>query len=112
MNLTKILSDLAAEEDVNFSFNGKPLNYEQAFADVGLLPAMVKRADSNAMLCLGHGLGMVFSESDASMLGSRVQFDDVTPDVLRIMFVCDVIMDMIVMAPDRKNIALDELIYG
>lgn len=112
MNLTEIFSGLADEEGVNFSFNDKPLNYEQVFADVGLLPAMAKRADNNSILCLGHGLGIILSDSDKSILGNRVQFDDTTPDVLRIIFIYDVIMDIIMAAPDKKNVALDELIYG
>lgn len=112
MNLTKILSDLAEKEGVNFSFNGKSLNHEQVFADVGLLPAIAKRADSNCILCLGCGLGIIISDNDKSVLGNRVQFDDTTPDVLRIMFIYDTVMSIIIAASDKKNIVLDELIYG
>lgn len=84
---------------------------EEVFADSGLLPAISKRADQLCSLCLGYGLGVVFSDDDKAVLGTKVQFDDVTPNILRLACICDVLMELKKHSPTQNVISLDELAY-
>jgi intracellular multiplication protein IcmS len=77
----------------------------------GLLPALAKRADQLCSLCLGYGLGIMFDDSDKSMLGNEVKFDDATPIVLRLMCLTDVLHELIKASSNQALVALDELMY-
>lgn len=111
MNIAKVLSDLMKNDNIDFSFRGEIIDHGKVFADVGLLPALVKRADENASLCLGYDLGAIYDENDNAMLGHRVQFDETTPEILRLMFIYDVIINIVAAAENKKNVILDELAY-
>lgn len=107
----KKLTSITKAMNVKFTLYGKPITYEEVFADTGLLPAMARRADQLCSLCLGYGIGATFSEVEKSLLGSKVQFDEVTPDILRLICLCDVISELARMAPSKDQVALDELMY-
>jgi len=91
--------------------NDRPISYEEVFKDTGLLPAIARRADQLCSLCLGYGIGISFDESEKSLLGVKVIFDDVTPNVLRYMCITDVVYELIQSSPNRDSTALDELMY-
>jgi intracellular multiplication protein IcmS len=111
MNLTNILCDLAKAENAKFTFCGKLIDYEDAFADIGLLPSLAQRADRMCLLCFGYGIGVTLVEAETSLLGVQVQFDDVTPDALRLLYIYDVILEIIKAAPASDKVSLDELMY-
>lgn len=111
MDFTKILCSLVADTKIKFTLYGKEITAEEAFAANGLLPAIAKRADHLCLLCLGYGIGITFSEDDNSVLGMKVNFDEVTPNALRTMYFYDVIMDIIEMSFTKDRVALDELMY-
>ncbi len=111
MNLLETLSKLVKNKGVDFSFGGKAISNEEVFSDVGLLPALAKRADKLSLLCLGYGIGVSFSDSDQTTLGIKVQFDSVTPNVLRLMFIYEVVLDLIESSFENKQVSLDELLY-
>jgi intracellular multiplication protein IcmS len=111
MDLTSNLCAIAKTTNANFTFCGKPISYEEVFAETGLLPSMAQRADRICALCLGYGIGATFTEAEKSLLGVRVQFDDITPDILRLMYIYDVILEIIKAAPTPDQIPLDELMY-
>lgn len=95
----------------HFSLNDRAITYEEIFSDAGLLPAMARRADQLSSLCLGYGIGISFEESEGSLLGVKIIFDEVTPDVLRLLTITDVLCELINASPDPDNIPLDELMY-
>ena len=97
--------------NVEFMLNGKPVSHEEVFAETGLLPAIARRADQLCSLCLGYGIGVTFIENEKSLLGTKVQFDEVTPNVLRLMCIYDVITEIIKMSSSQDQVALDELMY-
>jgi len=111
MDLTSNFCVLAKTTNANFTFCGKPISYEEVFAEVGLLPSMAQRADRMCLLCLGFGIGATFTEAEKSLLGVRVQFDDVTPNILRLIYIYDVLLEIIRAAPTSDQISLDELMY-
>ena len=74
------------------------------FASAALLPAIARRADQLCSLCLGYGLGGTFDETEDARVGVRVTFDDVTPNVLRLLCITDVLYELI----DHLSVALDE----
>lgn len=111
MDLTKKLCVLAKAMKAHFTLNNRPIKYEDVFADVGLLPALARRADQLSSLCLGYGIGASFDEAEGTKLGVKVKFDEVTPDVLRLLCICDVINELMNSAPSRDVTPLDELMY-
>ncbi len=105
--LTKIADTLGAK----FNLNNKPISHAQVFADTGLLPAIARRADQLCSLCFGYGIGVSFEESEKSILGVRVVFDETTPTVLRLMCIADALNEIIQNSSDPNSTALDELMY-
>lgn len=105
------LCSLAKAMGGNFSLNGKPITYEEVFSEVGLLPAITRRADQLCSLCLGYGIGATFDEAEKSLIGVKVTFDDVTPDILRFLCIADVLNELIKNSPSPLETPLDELMY-
>ncbi|CAM4428765.1 MAG: hypothetical protein LEGION0398_MBIBDBAK_00478 [Legionellaceae bacterium] len=111
MNITKKLIAIAKKLNANFTLNGRVLSLEEVFVDTGLLPAIARRAEQLCSLCLGYGIGISFEEEERSVLGVRVIFDDVTPNVLRLMCITDVLCELIQSGPSAALTPLDELMY-
>lgn len=111
MELTKQLCALAKKLNANFTFNDRPMSYQEVFVETGLLPAIARRADQLCSLCLGYGIGISFDEAEKSVLGVKVTFDDITPNILRLLCIADVISELIFSAPSREKTPLDELMY-
>ncbi len=84
---------------------------EQIFAEGGLLPTIMKRADQLSTFCLGYGLGLIFEEAANTLVGKKVRFDDKTPNCLRVMCALDILVEAIQNAPSRAVTPLDDLLY-
>lgn len=110
-DLSKSLGVIAASMNAKFYLNDRFVSFDEVFSDVGLLPAIAKRADQLCSLCLGYGLGTTYDEAEGALLGTRVVFDDVTPNVLRLLCMTDVINELIQGGPSRDYTPLDELMY-
>lgn len=95
----------------NFSLNSRPITYDEVFNDVGLLPAIARRADQLCSLCLGYGIGVTFDEAEKALLGVQVVFDEVTPDTLRFLCIADVLNELIKAGASKDSTPLDELMY-
>lgn len=111
MDLSKQLSSLAKNMNAQFVLNEVPIDYDDVFSLEGLLPAITRRAERACKLCLGYGIGASYEESDEAMLGVKVEFDEVTPDVLRLLCIADVLNELIQAGPGAKETPLDELMY-
>lgn len=95
----------------NFSLNGRPLTMDEVFSYTGLLPGIARRADQLSSLCLGYGIGVTFEEVEGSLLGVKVIFDEITPNVLRLMTMIDVLNELMKGTPRGDVVALDQLMY-
>ncbi|MFA6409221.1 MAG: type IV secretion IcmS family protein [Gammaproteobacteria bacterium] len=111
VDLKKTLISVVKSLKVNFTLYDKPISYEEAFSETGLLPALARRADQLSSLCLGYGIGASFSEVEKSLMGAKVQFDEVTPMVLRLLCLVDIVSELIKAAPSKDKVPLDELLY-
>ncbi len=111
MDMSKKLATLATAMQANFTLNDKAITIDEVFAETGLLPAIARRADQLCSLCLGYGIGISFEEAENSLLGVRIIFDDVTPDILRYLCVADVLTELIQASPSATATSLDELMY-
>ena len=111
MNINQKLIKIAQCMDSSFTLNDRIISLEEIFADTGLLPAMARRADQLSSLCLGYGIGISFEEAEGSLLGVKVVFYEITPDVLRLLTITDVLNELINAAPSRQSVSLDELMY-
>ena len=102
---------IAASLNAKFYLNDRFMSYDEVFVETGLLPAIARRADQLCSLCLGYGLGLTFSDAENAVLGSRVVFDEVTPNALRLLCMTDVVNELIQGGPSRDHTPLDELMY-
>ena len=111
MSIEKSIIQVAKKLKVNFTINKKPIVYEDAFSSTGVLPALVKRADQLCSLCLGYGVGASYEDSQEALLGTKVTFDEVTPNIIRILCITDVLYEIVKGSPNNDNVSLDELMY-
>ena len=95
----------------SYTLNGRPMTMEEVFAPTGLLAGIARRADQLSSLCLGYGIGVTFEESEGSALGVKVIFDDITPNVLRLFCMIDVLNELMRGTPKGGVTALDQLMY-
>jgi intracellular multiplication protein IcmS len=110
-DLTKNLCSIAKQMGAHFTLKGRPITYEEIFAETGLLAGFVRRADQLSSLCLGYGLGATYEDVEKSLLGVKVIFDDFTPDALRLFCITDVLSELIKSSPNKDAVSLDELMY-
>lgn len=111
LDISKAMVLIAGRLDAKFMLNNHPIKYEDVFSVTGLLPAMVKRADQLSSLCLGYGLGASYEDAEGALLGTRVVFDEVTPNALRLLCLTDVVHELIQGGPSPHQTPLDELMY-
>lgn len=111
MDIPKMMVKIAQKMNVQFLLNDRSITCEEVFSPTGLLPALSRRADQLCSLCLGYGIGVSFEEAQGSILGVKVVFDDITPSILRVLCLTDIISELIKVAPSSNAVALDELMY-
>jgi intracellular multiplication protein IcmS len=110
-DLPKTLALIAAHLNAKFYLNDRFLTYQEVFSETGILPGLTKRAEQLCSLCLGYGLGATFEDAESSLLGTRVIFDSVTPNSLRLLCILDVLNELIQGGPSKDYTPLDELMY-
>ena len=110
-DISKSMAMIAANMNAKFYLNDRFVSFDEVFSPTGLLPAIARRADQLCSLCLGYGLGLSFEEAENALLGSRVNFDEVTPNVLRLLCMTDVVNELVQGGPSRDYTPLDELMY-
>lgn len=111
VDISKQMVQIARMMNAQFSLNGRPMLLDEVFSPTGLLPGMSRRADQLSSLCLGYGIGVTFEEAEGSTLGVKVNFDDVTPNVLRLLCLLDVLNELMKTTPRGEVVALDQLLY-
>lgn len=111
LEIAKKLMLIAKTMNATFTLNDRVLTYNEVFAETGLLPALARRADQLCSLCLGYGIGVSFEDVEKSLLGIKVMFDEVTPNVLRLLCITDVLNELIKGGPSPTSTPLDELMY-
>lgn len=111
VDIPRSMAMIANAMNAKFYLNSGFLSYEDVFSYTGLLPAIARRADQLCSLCLGYGLGVSFSDAEEGLLGSRVVFDEVTPNVLRLLCMTDVLSELIQGGPSKDYTPMDELLY-
>jgi intracellular multiplication protein IcmS len=111
LDISEIMIKAARAMNGRYSLNGRPMTMEEVFAPTGLLPGIARRADQLSSLCLGYGIGATFEEAEGSTLGVKVIFDDITPNVLRILCLLDVLNELMRGTGRGEMSALDQLMY-
>lgn len=110
-DITKNMALIARNMNAKFYLNDRFVSYEEVFSVTGLLPAIARRADQLCSLCLGYGLGVSFEDAENALLGLRVVFDEVTPRALRLLYLTDVVNELIQGGSNPDYTPLDELMY-
>lgn len=111
MDMSQEICKIVRVMGSRFSLNGRPMTIDEVFAPTGLLPAIARRADQLCSLCLGYGIGVTFEEVEGSVLGVRVVFDDITPNILRMLCITDVVHELTQGTERGEMTALDQLMY-
>lgn len=111
MDMSQEIAKIVRVMGARFSLNGRPMTIDEVFAPTGLLPAIARRADQLCSLCLGYGIGVTFEEAEGSVLGVKVIFDDITPNILRMLCITDVIFELTQGTARGEMTALDQLMY-
>ncbi len=111
INLEKKLAAVAKRMGTNFTLKGSVASHKDIFSNTGLLPGLTKRADQLAQLCLGYGLGATYEDTEGALLGVKVNFDEFTPEILRLLCIVDVLNELVKSSPTRDEVPLDELMY-
>ncbi len=111
MDVTQQISKVVRVMGARFSLNGRPMTIDEVFAPTGLLPGIARRADQLCSLCLGYGIGVTFEEAEGSILGVRAVFDDITPNILRILCITDVVNELTQSTARGEMTPLDQLMY-
>jgi len=111
LDVSQQMVKVAQTINAHFSLNGRPMTAAEVFNPTGLLPAIARRADQLSSLCLGYGIGATFEQAEGSVLGVKAIFDDITPNVLRMLCLIDVLFELIKGTPKGEVSALDQLMY-
>lgn len=111
MELSTRLVSVAKKLGYNYTFKGRPIAYGEVFAETGLLPGLMKRAEQLSSLCMGYGLGASYEDDEAGVMGRKVTLDTFTSDVLRLFCITDVLLEIAKTSSDPSLVELDELIY-
>jgi len=111
MDMSQQIAKIVRVMGARFSLNGRPMTVDEVFAPTGLLPAIARRADQLCSLCLGYGIGVTFEDAEGSILGIRVVFDEITPNILRMLCILDVVYELTQATPRGEMSALDQLMY-
>ena len=111
LDIPASMSHIAGRMNAKFYLNDRFISADEVFSETGLLPALAKRAEQLCSLCLGYGLGLSFEDAEGALLGSRVIFDEVTPNSLRILCMTDVLFELVNGGPSKDYTPLDELMY-
>lgn len=107
----KTLGLVANEMKIGFTLHDKAIAIESVFAETGLLPAFLRRADQLCSFCMGYGLGLTFDPAENSQLGIKVVFNTEVPNVLRLMCAVEILFELAEAARNRTSIPLDDLMY-
>lgn len=111
LDVSQQMIKIARAMNANFTLNGRPMTMEEVFSTTGLLPGMARRADQLSSLCLGYGIGVTFEEAEGSILGVKVIFDEITPNVLRLLCLTDVMNELMRGTMRGEPAPLDQLMY-
>lgn len=111
MDVSQQLVKVVKKMGARFSLNSRPMTVEEVFLPNGLLPGIARRADQLSSLCLGYGIGATFEQAEGSLLGVKVIFDEITPHVLRMLCLVDVIVELTKTTPKGEVTPLDQLMY-
>ena len=110
-DITEQMIRIARAMNGRYTLNGRPMTMEEVFALDGMLPGIARRADQLSSLCLGYGIGVTFEEEEGAPLGVKAVFDDITPNVLRLLCLIDVLNELMKSTPRGDMTPLDQLMY-
>lgn len=94
VDIAKLCTSLGERAEVSYFYRGRDLQGEEVFSPFGLLPAILKRAESLCLMCLGKGLGVSFKDTKKSMLGYSVEIEEEQRHFLQILCVVDVMEEL------------------
>jgi len=111
LDVSEQMAAVARRLYAQYSLNGRPMTLAEVFSPMGLLPGIARRADQLSSLCLGYGIGVTFEDAEGSALGVKAIFDDMTPNVLRMLCMVDVLHELMKGYPRGSTVPLDQLLY-
>ncbi len=96
----------------SFVLRGKECSHDEMFADFGVLPGMLKRAEKFVILCEGKTIGVEFVDDEKTLLGYKAKLESSPLSEPVLMLYLLYVLDNIVSAGHNNNeIQLDQLTY-
>lgn len=111
MDIHKCMALIADHMQIKFTLNNKPLTSFEVFADNGMFPSIIKRADQLSSFCLGSGLGLTFEETPSGMTGTKALMDESVSNAYRVMCMSEILCELVESSPNPRQVALDNLMY-
>lgn len=108
-NVIKQCESISKALGVRYALRKQDISYAEVFASQGLLPAIARKADQLCILCFGYGIGATFQNNKEARLGIEVEFDALTPDIIRLPCLTNVLVDLSRSA-EENVVTLDALL--
>lgn len=99
------------QKSLKFTLRARDVTAEEVFSPLGLLPALAKRAEQNAKMCLGHALALELPSQEKTTLGYTLKLNEEGPNFDLLLFMFDAFEELLRNNKDPKKVALDELLY-
>ena len=109
-SVKKVCASIADELGVQFVLRSKKISPDEVFSEVGLLPALMKRAEQLSLLCFNRRLGVSFKDNDSAMLGVEVAMELEAMPISSLMCLSDVVIE-ITRGVRGGDVNVDELLY-
>ncbi len=107
--IIKQIVAIAKSINCKYTVKNEEIEVDKAFSALGLLPAIMRRADQLCSFCVGYGLGVTFDRADNSMLGVSVYFDNKVAISLRLLCITDVLLEIVHASSSSQLVPLDSL---
>lgn len=109
-DIKKACVALTKKMGVQFVLRSKKITSEEVFSESGLMPAIVKRANQLSLLCFNKDLGIKFEDSEKSMLGVKVVFDEGAMPLFATLCISDTVIEM-THGVRNGEVSVDDLLY-
>ena len=110
-NLIQFCKAISKKNGLQFSLRSKKIEDEEVFSDVGLLPALLKRADQLSSLCFGVTSSATYVDEEKSILGTKLLLKDNASLPMGVYLSLLDTIEEITRGVRNGRVDLDELLY-
>ena len=102
---------LSTKQGWEYKIRGRDISVQEAFADFGVLPGMLKRADKMVSLCTGQSIGITYNDDEKTLLGYRAEVKTDLSEFVLMLYLLEVLVSIVDASTQSGRIAMDQLTY-